>query len=59
MSTPAIIYLILSFIGLIAAAYLHGKPTRTSFWTTLVSAIIGWALLAAGGFFAPHFLGGG
>jgi len=57
MSTPAIIYLVLSLIGLIAAAYLHGKPTKTNFWTTLLSAAIAISLLTWGGFFAPVFGG--
>lgn len=52
MSTPAIIYLVLSGIGLLISAHDHGKPrTPTNFWTTLAAGILCLGLLYWGGFF--------
>jgi hypothetical protein len=54
MSTPALIYLALTFIGLGVAAEKSGKP-RTgnhSFCATAVSSLIGCGLLYWGGFFS-------
>ena len=53
MSIYAIIYLVLSAIGLLIAANQHGKPKTEpyNFWHTLIaSSIVIW-LLYAGGFF--------
>lgn len=54
MSTPAIIYLILSGMGLLIAANKHGKPKEgnENFWYTFISVCIVWPLLWWGGFFS-------
>ena len=53
MSTPALIYLALTFLGLGVAAERSGKPRtgKHSFWLTVVSSLIGCGLLYWGGFF--------
>jgi hypothetical protein len=53
MSTPALIYLALTFLGLGVAAEKSGKP-RTgnhSFWATFLASLICCGLLYWGGFF--------
>jgi len=52
MGIPQIIYIVLSAIGLLLAAYYHGKPRDNyNFWTVLVSSFIAYGLLIWGGFF--------
>ncbi len=52
MSTPAIIYLILTAVGLLGTAYMHGKPRDNyNFWSVLISTILSMGLLVWGGFF--------
>lgn len=52
MHAPQIIYLVLVFIGLMIAAREHGKPrVPSSFWITLIAALIVMSLLIWGGFF--------
>lgn len=54
MKLPAIIYIIISAINLLAAANLHGQPrSNYNFWTLLLGTAIGTGLLFWGGFFAP------
>lgn len=54
MSTPALIWLALAFVGLLAAAHMHGKPMtgKHSLWWRLVGLTISAGLLYWGGFFA-------
>lgn len=53
MSIPAIIYLSLTGIGLLASAYMHGKPREGvyNFWVSAVATVITFGLLFWGGFF--------
>ena len=53
LSIPAIIFLILWFIGLITAALSHGKErvVKTNFPVELVGKILSFLLLYWGGFF--------
>ena len=53
MSIYAIIYLVLSAIGLLIAANQHGKPKKEphNFWSTLIATSIVIWLLYSGGFF--------
>ncbi len=53
MSTAAMIYLCMSFMGLGMIASEHGKPrTPTNFWMTLIAQAICFSLLYWGGFFS-------
>lgn len=54
MSTPAIIYLCLIFVGLLVGANEHGKPKtgEHNFWFTFIGAAISVGLLYWGGFFS-------
>lgn len=54
MSAPALIWLALAFIGLLAHAHDHGKPKKgkDSFWIALVATSLVAGLLYWGGFFA-------
>lgn len=53
LGAPQIIFLVFYAINLFGSAYLHGKPQtgKHNFFVTLVSTIIGIAILAWGGFF--------
>jgi hypothetical protein len=52
LGTPQIIWLALIFLGLGIDLAKHGEPrSNTNFWTTLISSIIAFLLLKAGGFF--------
>ena len=53
MSIYAIIYLVLSAIGLLIAANKHGKAEKEThnFWVTLISTSLVIWLLYSGGFF--------
>ena len=51
MSLPAIIYLALTLLGLLAAAHLHGRTTTVNFPARAVGTAITMGLLYWGGFF--------
>jgi len=53
MSAPAIIYIVIASLGLLGAAYMHGKPKEGTynFWISLVGTLITVGLLFWGGFF--------
>ena len=49
---PQIIYLVITFIGMLLVANKHGQPRiNYNFWETLISSIIIFTLLIWGGFF--------
>lgn len=52
---PQILYIVLSFVGLLIAANKHGKQVtkKESFWASLIAAFLMYALLLWGGFFDP------
>jgi hypothetical protein len=52
LQAPQIIYVVLTFAGMLITAHNHGKPRADeNFWTSLVATIIVYSLLAWGGFF--------
>ncbi len=51
---PQIIYLILFLLGLLYAAFQHGKGIG-NFWSTLIAGLIQFGLLIWGGFFNIFF----
>jgi hypothetical protein len=52
MSIPAIIFLVLSGMGLLYGAFMHGKPREDyNFWSILISTALTIGLLWWGGFF--------
>lgn len=53
MSIPAIIYLVLTAIGMLVLTNKHGKPKNetSNFWFSVAVSILIWALLYMGGFF--------
>jgi hypothetical protein len=52
METPQIIYIAITFIGLLLTANQHGKPRKnTNLWITLISTTIAYSILIWGGFF--------
>lgn len=56
MSTPAIIYLMLTAAGLGVMLVQNGKPKegRHSFWADVFGSIPAWILLWWGGFFSTN-----
>ena len=52
---PQLIYLALNCVGLGVAMCQHGKETKSNFWVSLCSTVLGCALLWWGGFFDPMF----
>lgn len=52
MGIPQIIWIVLMCIGLGIDLANHGQPrTNTNFFTSLISAVIAFLILKAGGFF--------
>ncbi len=56
MSVPAVIYLILTVIGLMVSANQHGKPKDGihSIWGVIIGSGISISLLYWGGFFTVN-----
>jgi hypothetical protein len=52
MSTPAVIFLVLTTFSLTSKVVLHGRETRVNFFFSCIDTAIGLGLLTWGGFFS-------
>lgn len=53
MEIQAVIYIVLTVVGMCVEAYQHGKPKdgKHNFWISILASVPIWLLLIWGGFF--------
>lgn len=52
MSTPAVIFLVLTAVSLTSKLALHGREYKVNFWLGCLDTAIALGVLHAGGFFS-------